>query len=71
MNACRGEDEQITLEVVEYWNEGICNVNGLELVFSTKIISQATHLPNVGIEVRRAGRVNNLATRDKFFQTYM
>lgn len=35
MNTCRDEDEQMSLEVVEYWNEGVCNVNGLELVFST------------------------------------
>lgn len=39
MNASRGEDEQISLEVVESWNEGVCSVNGAELVFSIEIIA--------------------------------
>lgn len=57
--------------MVDSWNEGVCNINRLEIIFSKEIISQDTNLPNVGIEVRREGKINKMKNRDKFLQTFM
>jgi len=49
ISACIGHDDEISLEVVNSWENGKCTIKGREVVFSPKIIMQAIFLPNEGI----------------------
>lgn len=53
INACKGHDEQVSLEVTESWVEGRCRVKGLKFLIISKMIVRVIGILNEGIMVKR------------------
>lgn len=54
--SCKGFDRQLSLDIANSWNEGICMYNSIEFTISLEIIIEAIYMPNEGIEVRREAK---------------
>lgn len=68
--ACKGFDRKLYSILVKSWNEGTCMYNNIDLTISPKIVIEAIHMPNEGIEVRREDKKIKLEFRDKYAKSF-
>lgn len=46
MEACKGYEQALSLEILNTWKEGVCRVNKLRVKFNADNIVEAIHMQN-------------------------
>lgn len=60
IEVCKGFDQDLLLEILKTWKEGVCKVNKLRVEFNATTIIEAIHMRNKGKEIKRETKLNKL-----------
>lgn len=61
---------EILLAVGKSWNEDTCLHNVIKFIIFPKIVVEAIHMPNKGIEFKREAKERKLEARENFAKSF-